>query len=298
MLSTLPFNEVVPSWNIDLPPGSGFRAQLRVLSLQDDATSSWYDLGAWGRAPDSEPGAVRDELGVVDVDVLRCERTFDVAEVRFALRAAPDGRLPHVRRVALCVSNTTGDPGLAAAHAAPLEHLPARLWQRRLDVPFRSQRAEDPAIAGRICSPTSVSMVLAFYGVERPTAEVAERAYDAEHDIYGGWARAVQAAFEEGVPGLVTRFGTWDEVQLQIAEGRPVIASIRARQGELRGAPYPSTDGHLVVITGFDAEGDVHVNDPAAADAAGGVITYAREDMQRVWLERGGVGYLLQRPGP
>jgi len=247
--------------------------------------------------PERPKGPVRDELGVVDVDVFRSERTFDAVELRFVLRAAPDGGCPRLDSAWLCVSNTTGDPDVVARFCARPEEVDPALWQRRLDVPFRSQRGEDPAIAARICSPTSVAMVLAWYGIERPTAQVAARAYDAEHDIYGGWARAVQAAFVEGAPGLVMRFASLEELYPHIAEGRPVIVSIRASEGELRGAPYPSTGGHLIVVTGFDAEGNVHVNDPAAADPAQGVVTYAREDMERVWLARGGVAYVLLPPG-
>jgi len=295
MSSPFPFNELVPSWNVELPEGAGFRAELRV-GRDDGSWSSWYDLGTWGVAPDGVPGPVRDLHGVVDVDVFRSEQVFDAVQARFALRDTDEGELPRLRRVALCVSNTTGDSGLAADHAKRPDPVSPESWQRRLDVPFRSQRSEDPAIAGRICSPTSVSMVMAYHGVERQTSYVAGRAYDAEHDLYGGWSRAVQAAFEEGVPGYVTRFGSWGEVRAEIAEGRPVIASIRAREGELRGAPYESTGGHLIVITGFDAEGDVLVNDPAASNRAEGIVKYAREDMQRVWLDRGGVAYVLQPP--
>jgi hypothetical protein len=270
---------------------------MRVLDLRGAATSAWYDLGTWGEAPQGEPGPARDGLGVVDVDVFRSERLFDAVELRFHLRPAHDGDKPRVQRATLCVSNTTGNAELATRGARSAEPPEPALWQRRLDVPFRSQRTEDPAIAGRICSPTSVSMVLAWYGIERPTAEVAARAYDAQHDIYGGWARAVQAAFEQGLPGYVTRFSAWDGVRREIAAGRPVIVSLRAREGELAGAPYESTGGHLVVITGFDERGDVHVNDPATADPAKGVVTYSREDMERVWLDRGGVAYVLLPPG-
>ncbi|MGE3182339.1 MAG: N-acetylmuramoyl-L-alanine amidase-like domain-containing protein, partial [Phycisphaerae bacterium] len=54
----------------------------------------------------------------------------------------------------------------------------------KLDVPFFSQRTEKPEIAGRICSPTSVAMVMAYHGVTKPVAEVAAAAYDQAHDIY------------------------------------------------------------------------------------------------------------------
>ena len=35
------------------------------------------------------------------------------------------------------------------------------------------------------------------------------------------------------------------------------------------------------------------VNDPAAETAEKGMATYKREDMDKVWFARGGVGYVL-----
>ena len=72
------------------------------------------------------------------------------------------------------------------------------------------------------------------------------------------------------------------EIRAEIAAGRPVIVSIRAREGELAGAPYESTGGHLIVITGFDERGDVHVNDPATADPARGIVTYSNQAKQEM----------------
>jgi len=48
-----------------------------------------------------------------------------------------------------------------------------------------------------------------------------------------------------------------------------------------------------VVITGFTATGDVLVNDPATSDVAKGMCTWSREDLEVVWMGRGGLAYLL-----
>src|SRR5690606_38594615 len=162
-----------------------------------------------------------------------------------------------------------------------------------LPISFRSQRVEEPSIAGRICSPTSVAMVLAYRGVEVPTAEVASRIFDGAHGIYGNWSRAVQSAFTWGVPGYLARFSRWEDVERAIASGQPLIVSIRVRPGELPGAPYPSTAGHLLVITGFDDDGNVLVNDPAASDARLGQIAHSRERFENVWMRNGGTSYVL-----
>jgi hypothetical protein len=140
-------------------------------------------------------------------------------------------------------------------------------------------------------------MVLAYRGVERPTREVADLVYDAVHEIYGNWPRAVQAAYTYGVPGYLTRFSDWDEVRREIAGGQPLIVSVRAAEGELRGAPYPSTDGHLLVLVGFTRTGDVVVNDPAAPEAATVRRVYARSELETVWLRRGGTAYVLGPAG-
>jgi hypothetical protein len=69
--------------------------------------------------------------------------------------------------------------------------------------------------------------------------------------------------------------------------------SLRAGEGELSGAPYPSTSGHLIVIVGFDGDGDVWVNDPAAPAAKSVRRRYDREELGRAWFGHGGVAYVL-----
>jgi len=129
-----------------------------------------------------------------------------------------------------------------------------------------------------------------------PTAEVAERIHDPASDLYGVWPRNVQAAYSFGVPGYLARFSDWGEVERLVAAGQPLVISIAAKSGELDGAPYKETDGHLLVLCGFDESGGVHVNEPAAADSARGTTTYRRDQLERVWMARGGTSYVFLPP--
>ena len=74
-----------------------------------------------------------------------------------------------------------------------------------------------------------------------------------------------------------------------------IIASIRFREGEVEGFLYKSTAGHLLVIRGFDANGDVIVNDPARRDGGNGAV-YPAEEFAKAWFDNGGVGYVIRKP--
>lgn len=292
-----PFNELIPSCNVDVPEGAGFAMEVRVGRSDDDDWSPFYYLGSWGKAPLVEPKIVQSQHGLVHVDYFRSTQTFDRIQYRMHLSASTHGRSPAIRRFVLAYSHTTGDAGfLARGRREAGDAGPRSGWERRLPVPWRSQLGEEPAIAGRVCSPTCVAMVMAYRGVDRSTAEVARVAYDEENDIYGNWARAVQGAYCFGVPGYLMRFGNWDSVKRCIADGQPVIASVRIDRGQLSNEPSRVSTGHLLVITGFDGNGNVHVNDPVVSSSQQGVTRHPMDDLTKIWLAHGGVGYILLSP--
>ena len=295
------FNEALLSWNVDTPGASSFSVELRVGRTYDDSWSPFLHVGDWGEAPPPAERLTECPFGRVDVDYFRSKERFDRLQVRVRLVQADVATTgsaagwPSIRRIAVCLSDTTGIPVSAppGTEARRISPPPAERWQRRLDVPFRSQRAEDPEIAGRICSPTSVAMAMAYRGVDVPVRELASQIHDPVHRIYGVWPRAIQAAFSHGVPGYLARLADWDSVRQLIAVGQPLVVSIRAEEGQLTGAPYRRTRGHLLVLTGFDAAGRVLVNDPAAPSEASGRRAYDLDEMESVWLRNGGTAYVL-----
>ncbi|MCY3003410.1 MAG: C39 family peptidase [Planctomycetota bacterium] len=300
------FDEVLPSWNVNVPAGCGMCFELRVRADGKAPWSPWLYVGEWGnptpptvylrrddpggpRADNSAPPTVECEAGRIEVDFFVGAQRHKRLQYRVRVTNAQpaEAKFIELKRVALCTSRRVDGP--------PEPGQPDKA--RALEVPFRSQRTEKPEIAGRICSPTSLAMLLAFRGVERPTLEVAQRAFDARHDIYGNWTRNVQAAWSFGVPGHLARFADWKGVAAELERGQPLVISIAAKAGELAGAPYASTAGHLLVVTGFDGKGGVLVNDPAVEDAATGKRVYRADDLAKVWLARGGTAYVL-RPRP
>jgi len=289
-----PFDEALVSWNVETPDGGGFTVEIRVGRRHPGSWSPFLELGEWGETPPDRRRVVTWEGGEVDVDFFRSKERYDRLQVRVSLFAKDDdSELPSLERIALTTTDTTGSTS-PQRRLNPCERPAA--WGRRIAVPFRSQR-DVAGIGSRVCSPASVSMVMAYRGVDRPTEEVAALAYDPRHDIYGNWPRAVQTAYSMGVPGRLARFDRWESVERLITRGCPLVISVRVEDGELHGAPYGSTSGHLLVLRGFDESGDVEVNDPAAPAAATGVTTYSREELEAVWLRRGGTAYVFLAPG-
>ncbi|MDR6219220.1 hypothetical protein [Deinococcus soli (ex Cha et al. 2016)] len=62
----------------------------------------------------------------------------------------------------------------------------------------------------------------------------------------------------------------------------------------MSGAPLSSSVGQLVVLRGFDAQGNPVINDPAAPQDADVRRVYPRAEFERQWLgHSGGLSYLV-----
>ncbi len=280
------FDSLLVSLNHD-PWPAGARVETHVRLRVGDAWTEWLPVGVYGhgatlpRSQTHTPGLAR-----VLTDVVRATAPVTAAEVRLVLHGTASSR-PRLRRLALSVW-TKGPP----APEPPSKH-PA--WGRILDVPQRSQKIEAREIAGRICSPTSLSMVMEFWGKDLPTAAVARGVYDHGADIYGNWSLNVAFASTQGFVATATHMDGLLDLEAEIAAGRPVVISHRFKKGDLGGAPMSATDGHLIVVAGFTPQGDVVVNDPAANPAKGPIRrVYKRTELRRTWLTNAeGVAYTL-----
>ncbi len=123
---------------------------------------------------------------------------------------------------------------------------------------------------------------------------------DYAYDGTGNWAFNTAYAASLGLDSYVTRFDSLAGVERWIAAGVPVAISIEFGPGELAGAAVPSTDGHIIVIRGFDQKGNPIANDPASrADQGEKVrIVYDRAQLERAWQGRPeGTVYIVFPPG-
>lgn len=257
-----PFNRAVLSWNCDGPA---------VFELEVNGTR--YCMGRWGKRPHSETSRV------VNVDTLVLKHP--ARAFRFYVRPAQGTTV-----TLIAVTHwQNGSRSICSRRRS-------RAWGMVLDVPCRSQFAERKD-ASRLCSPTSLAMVLEFHGVKLTTRAVAVGVYDHAAKIFGNWP--FNTAFAHRVSGMeafVCRGSTLADLEREIAAGTPVIISHAWRKGDLDGAPLPASSGHLIVVVGFTPKGDVIVNDPALRSVR---RVYERRQLHTTWLERGqGIMYILR----
>ncbi|MBI3288388.1 MAG: C39 family peptidase [Elusimicrobia bacterium] len=276
------FDDLVASLVADVPSGGEIELSARVRL--DGGWTEWYALGVlredgW-RSPAIEPS---DAAAIVDVDMLKLKRP--ASAFRYRLKIKSGKRSVRVRSVAIAVSN---------AESTPPPPFTAGPWVRDLGLPPRSQAEAQEKYRHDICSPTSLAMVLAYWGIVRETEEVALAARDRRSQLFGNWPANVAYAGSLGLEGHVARLESLADLESDIAEGRPVIVSVTFAEGELPGAPLRKTNGHLMVVGGFTAEGDVIAYDPAGETRDQVRRVYARAAFHAVWrVKKRGLAYRL-----
>jgi len=88
--------------------------------------------------------------------------------------------------------------------------------------------------------------------LDRSVPTVLQGTYDHIDGDNGTWHYNAAYTSSFGLKASVNRLGLGQPERL-ISCGVPVIASVAWGVGELAGAPIPASEGHLLVIRGFDA---------------------------------------------
>ncbi|RYB93432.1 peptidase C39 family protein [Nocardioides oleivorans] len=301
---------LVPTWEASTPGRSMVRVEVRAKG-SDGRTGSWDTMADWSRT--NRPvrrttySGQADDLGSVNVDTWTAASTISAWQVRVTLMR-PKGStnavtLERVGAVASAGEKTprpTSVPGPGVGTV--------------LDVPPLSQMVHTghyPQWGGggeAWCSATSTAMVLGYYGIApAPTGiaaghvdavvdHTAKMVYDHGYRGTGNWAfNTAYAATLVAGDSYVTRMSGLREAEDYIAAGVPLVVSIAFGRNQLTGAPISASNGHLLVIVGFEADGDVVVNDPAGATDAEVRRVYDRAQLERIWIAAsGGTAYVIR----
>lgn len=293
----VPANEIVVSWNADAPEGTGLTIEARARYA--DHVTKFYTLGLWskdaGRYPRQSVKAQKDADGDVATDTLELKSPPTKLQLRVTLRPDEKGTLPTLKFLGVSLTDIH-------AHSSALE--PNRdVWGKEVVVPGRPQTGYPDASGW--CSPTSTTMVLAFWAkkldrseLELPVPDVAHACFDKVYDGTGNWP--FNTAFAGSFPGLrayVTRLSDIRELEDWIALGIPPIVSVS--YDLLKGKEKDNDPGHLMVCDGFDKNGDIVLNDPAHHPERGEVArrVFPRANFLKGWARSKNTVYLIYPVG-
>lgn len=307
------FDELVASWNATTPGGSWMTIEMAASG--SGRTTKWYTMGLW--TSDATPAhrtsvsGQGDADGFVAIDTfIRSKNALPLTsyQIKVTLQRPAGSASPNVRFVGAMTS---------AASTYSIPSTPRGVVRDDLGVPTYSQeihKGHFPEYDGggeAWCSPTSTAMILDKWGYgptkteldEFPaTGEVdgqvdyaARAVYDWNYQGAGNWPFNTAYAGARGLNGFVTRLRSLAEAERFIEVGIPLVASIN---GRLPGFFFGKTNGHLLTIVGFTANGDVISNDPAVPTDAEVHKVYGRGDFEKVWLEgSGGIVYVIYPDG-
>ena len=309
-----PVDTINPSWQADTPSGSHLNIELKVRN--SGRWSDWYQMGAW--AFSDTPSFRRtstndqpDEFGSIFTDtyVNTTSGTVDAYQLRAELVASGNAR-PRVFQLAAQVAVGRTFTAVSPTTMTSTIDLP---------VPQFSQYTHDgeyPAFGGggeAWCSPSSVAMVIRYYHTGPSAADIAAlppdavfdahgrvdgevpfaalHIFDTAYDGTGNWPFNTAYAAAYGLNTAVRVFTSLRDIETLIKRGIPVVASLNWNNtdqnpsNDLPGAGTPSTPGHMLVVRGVTAQGDVIANDPATHDGNGDVRrVYPRLPFERQWI--------------
>jgi len=269
-----PFNRGLPSWNGEaIHAQCGFKVSMRFP--YGDGWSPWLTVGYWKNDIWPSYGATSYAAGDIDIDYVVLDDFHTVYQWRVDLKRQLAGHLsPSVRKLSFFVSDqrTTNNVDLGAI----VNDDPPQIYY---PTNFVCQYNVDPEIGGSICSPTSTVLAIRSYDIEVDPLAFAQDNYDDHWNLFGVWPRAVQNAAGYHLDGAVTRYRTWSQAYDTLAAGGRVVMSV--------GPPLYS--GHLMMLAGFDAQGDPIVHDPARQDGEG--HEFNKYLLSQSWFDKGGVAY-------
>jgi hypothetical protein len=280
------WNELIASWNIDLPTNASFKIEARAVGT--NRATDYYCLGLWSVDPHRFPRECvlkqQDANGSVDTDTLILNERWNAVQLRLTLGGSGSGK---VRFLALSLLDNTATPPSLPPHQ--------KAWGRTLPVPEKSQMVYPNGNV--LCSPTTVSMILEYWAARRndpvlriDVPDIKSAVFDRNWDGTGNWS--FNMAYAGSLPGMrayVVRLSDLRIVEELVNRGVPVGLSICYNR--LRGRVNRGPSGHLVACVGFTREGDVILNDPGTRENV--QKTFTRDRVKDAWAHSKNAAYII-----
>lgn len=308
------FREAVASWNAVTPPGTWMEISLRIRV--EGSESPWYSMGIWSsETVSAERHSITgqsDEFARILTDKLVAASAVESYRIRVRFFSVDGLSAPTLRSLSLAYSDSPPAPSgvlnRASERSGTSKRVEGRSTEHRVPGVPRYSQMLYPDGGDAWCSPTCLAMVMGYWLGDGDSAEKRVRSavagvFDRSYGGCGNWSFNVAHAGSRGFEAYVVRFSSMDELEPWIASGIPVVLSVswNAEEGRpLLGAPIAKSRGHLTLLVGFDAMGDLLMHEPASPSDESVARGYDRKELEARWIEAsGGTAYIVYpRGGP
>jgi hypothetical protein len=322
---SFPFNELVSSWNAHTPDGTWIQVEVQP-QIDDGHWAKWYILGRWSSSDyafhRTSVGGQGDADGFVSIDTFFAKDHPAIAyRLRATLYRKAGAASPTLSRLSAIAMNTTNQKMNFPSTSTITRQIDLGVPQYSQEIHHGDFPQYDNG-GEAWCSPTSTSMVVSYWsGVTgrnyNPTPDeyswvtkalgqnhndpwvdfTARAVFDYHYNGAGNWPFNAAYAASRGLVGDVTALHNLREAEPFIRDRIPLVASVAWNSNQLTGG-IKSTNGHLMVIGGFTADGNVIAYDPASTDDSVVRHVYDREQFERAWIPAsGGIVYLIRPAG-
>ena len=290
----IPATQVLFSWNVVRPGRGKYLFSMQVYDETVRRWSNWSKVAEWGKdAQRSFEGNYSNEPSFFYVRWQVPEGRF-VRQCRVKIESIGGATLDNLYRLSFAAINY---PLFLSEipYAKRISYPSIQIKQ----VPPISQMEVQHTEAHRICSPTSLSMVVSYLNRQYEAPEVfAEGAYDRGLEAYGSWPFNVAHAFDRCKCRYffsVTRLNSFAEIYEHVRQRLPLVISVR---GAMHTMPEGKTykDGHLLVVVGWDNDRkEVLCYDPAFSSSKQVAHAYLIGDFLKAWERSGRLAYVIEK---
>jgi hypothetical protein len=292
----MPASQLIFSWNGYRPSHGYYVFYVQVRAKGAASWSNWYKIAEWGQ------NTQRSFERLLNQDPSFCYVRLEM----------PDGTYAYACRVKIEAYGQASMRDVARFNisAADYQQFVSEVGKTRYwslpsvfvhKIPAFSQMETRHPERERICSPTSLAMVVSYLLKRHiDPMQFADGVYDDGLKSYGSWPFNVAHAFaltDGHYYFAVTRLNSFAHLYNYVRRKLPVVVSVR---GPLRTMPSGKTyaDGHLLVVVGWDNEHKrVMVLDPAFETSQSVHHSYAIDDFLAAWERSYRLAYVIEPAG-
>ena len=287
---TILFNQLLVYWNGKKPEIGYWQIKAKVRNASTKKWSKYITLMNWSLINKSCLDT-KNDLDLKNYYVrLELKNNTKADAFEILIEAKNGANLKDLDLIGATVSDLT-------EFKSTIDYKKKYILNKKITLTKISQFKVNHKDFDRICSPTSLTMVLKYLTDKNiDPIKTANQVYDSALDSYGSWQFNVAYASELLRPNYfvhLKRLKNFQDILDNIKNNLPVIVSVR---GEIKDAPRPYNRGHVMVVAGYnDKKKLVICYDPAFDNNYKVLKNYPLHSFLKAWNKSNCLAYCFEK---